>query len=110
MGPEAHSLQALKGCRRCWRPGGKARFQSHWQRVCCLDVRAGFRETLRTSRMRGWQEGMLKADTETSGEREPISPKDLLGQAQSFASAFHNLIASVSPRKGQSSSPQPLGH
>ena len=79
-------------------------------RGICLDVRAGFRETLRTSRMRGWQEGMLKADTETSGEREPISPKDLLGQAQSFASAFHNLIASVSPRKGQSSSPQPLGH
>lgn len=45
MGPEAHSLQALKGCRRCWRPGGKARFQSHWQRVCCLDVRAGRNQT-----------------------------------------------------------------
>ena len=53
---------------------------------------------------------MLKADTETSGEREPISPKDLLGQAQSSAISFHNLIASVRPWKGQSSSPKPLGH
>ena len=43
---------------------------------------------------------MLKADTETSGEREPISPKDLLGQAQSSAISFHNLIASVRPWKG----------
>ena len=52
---------------------------------------------------------MLKADTETSGEREPMSPKDLPGQAQSSASAFHNLIASVSPWKGQSSSPNLWG-
>lgn len=40
MGPEAHSLQALKGCQRCWRPEGKARFQRHWQ-ACVLLGREG---------------------------------------------------------------------
>ena len=45
----------------------------------CLDVRAGFGETWRTSGVHRQEEGMLKADTETSGEREPISPEALPG-------------------------------